>query len=458
MADRRRRRLRPHPQRDLDRRGDAAAPPGRRRSPTTPSSWSTPPRPPAACASTRPRSTSTTSPRRSASASDGGLWLAAVSPAADRAHRAHRRVGPLDPGVARPRASRSTTRRKDQTYNTPGAGHDLPRRRSRSSGSTATAGSSGPRPAATGRPRSSTRGPRRATYATPFVAEPAERSHVVATIDLDERIDANVVSKVLRANGIVDTESYRKLGRNQLRIAMFPAIEPDDVAALTRCIDHVVAALRLTPRGDRSRRSARRVHASGVAATDRGMAMPTTAEVRATLTGPGGPFEVVTDVVDGVEMKVYKDRLPHLRSVAELAAARGRRPAVPRLRRRAGSASAEFFRLGQHGVGRAARPVRLRPRRPGGRAVGQQPRVVRELLGHRQPRRRSSSGSTAGGRPTRSSTACRTPAPRSWSPTGAGSSASPTTSTSCPTSRPSSSSTPTPPTSAAIPGCTASTS
>ena len=68
------------------------------------------------------------------------------------------------------------------------------------------------------------------------------RSQVVGTIDL-EGVDADTVAKVLRANGIVDTESYRKLGRNQLRIAMFPAIEPDDVALLTHCIDHVVAAL-----------------------------------------------------------------------------------------------------------------------------------------------------------------------------------------------------------------------
>ena len=75
------------------------------------------------------------------------------------------------------------------------------------------------------------------------MADPAERSHVVATIDLDDTVDADAVSAVLRANGIVDTEPYRKLGRNQLRIALFPAIEPDDVAALTRCIDHVVAGL-----------------------------------------------------------------------------------------------------------------------------------------------------------------------------------------------------------------------
>jgi phosphoserine aminotransferase len=83
----------------------------------------------------------------------------------------------------------------------------------------------------------------RSDYASPYVADADDRSHVVATIDLDDEIDAGQVSKILRANGIVDTEAYRKLGRNQLRVAMFPAIEPDDVAALTACIDHVVAAL-----------------------------------------------------------------------------------------------------------------------------------------------------------------------------------------------------------------------
>ncbi len=81
------------------------------------------------------------------------------------------------------------------------------------------------------------------SFATPYVVEPSERSHVVATIDFDPGVDANAVAATLRANGIVDTESYRKLGRNQLRIALFPAIEPDDVTALTACIDHVVASL-----------------------------------------------------------------------------------------------------------------------------------------------------------------------------------------------------------------------
>jgi phosphoserine aminotransferase len=80
-------------------------------------------------------------------------------------------------------------------------------------------------------------------YATPFVAKPAERSHVSATVDFDDRVDAAAVAATLRANGIVDTEPYRKLGRNQLRIAMFPAIEPGDVAVLTRAIDYLVERL-----------------------------------------------------------------------------------------------------------------------------------------------------------------------------------------------------------------------
>jgi phosphoserine aminotransferase len=80
-------------------------------------------------------------------------------------------------------------------------------------------------------------------YATPFVREPAHRSQVVGTVDFDEAVDAAAVAKVLRANGIVDTEPYRKLGRNQLRIGMFPAVEPDDVSALTTCVDWVVDQL-----------------------------------------------------------------------------------------------------------------------------------------------------------------------------------------------------------------------
>ena len=80
-------------------------------------------------------------------------------------------------------------------------------------------------------------------YTTPFVADPALRSQVVGTVDFADHVDASAVAKVLRTNGIVDTEPYRKLGRNQLRVGMFPAVEPDDVSALTQCIDWVVQRL-----------------------------------------------------------------------------------------------------------------------------------------------------------------------------------------------------------------------
>jgi phosphoserine aminotransferase len=78
------------------------------------------------------------------------------------------------------------------------------------------------------------------SYTTPYVADPAHRSLVIGTVDFDESIDAAAIAKVLRAHGVVDTEPYRKLGRNQLRIAMYPAVDPADVEALTRCIDYVV--------------------------------------------------------------------------------------------------------------------------------------------------------------------------------------------------------------------------
>jgi phosphoserine aminotransferase len=80
-------------------------------------------------------------------------------------------------------------------------------------------------------------------YASPFVADPAQRSQVVGTIDFADTVDAATVATVLRANGIVDTEPYRKLGRNQLRIAMYPAVDPGDVEALTACIDYVIERL-----------------------------------------------------------------------------------------------------------------------------------------------------------------------------------------------------------------------
>lgn len=80
-------------------------------------------------------------------------------------------------------------------------------------------------------------------FASAFVTDPAKRSHVVGTIDFTESVDASQVAKILRQNGIVDTEPYRKLGRNQLRIAMFPAVDPSDVEALTACVDFVVSQL-----------------------------------------------------------------------------------------------------------------------------------------------------------------------------------------------------------------------
>ena len=81
------------------------------------------------------------------------------------------------------------------------------------------------------------------SLATPFVADPAKRSGVVATIDINEAIDAAVIAQTLRAHGILDTEPYRKLGRNQLRIAVFPSVEPDDVRQLMHSIDHVIGQL-----------------------------------------------------------------------------------------------------------------------------------------------------------------------------------------------------------------------
>ncbi len=89
----------------------------------------------------------------------------------------------------------------------------------------------------------------RSAYVTPFVTDPAMRSPVVGTIDFSNEVSADAVAAVLRENGIVDTESYRKLGRNQLRIGMFPAVDPGDVAALTACIDYVAERLALTHEG-----------------------------------------------------------------------------------------------------------------------------------------------------------------------------------------------------------------
>jgi phosphoserine aminotransferase len=170
--------------------------------------------------------------------SDGGLWLALMSPAAvERVHQiaASGRYVPdfLSLRVALENAVR------DQTYNTPAV---------------ATLflladqvewmlGQGGLEWTAARTARSAAilyTWAEQAAYADPFVADPAHRSQVVATIDLADGLSADAMAATLRANGIVDTESYRKLGRNQLRIGMFPAVDPADVQALTTCIDYVV--------------------------------------------------------------------------------------------------------------------------------------------------------------------------------------------------------------------------
>jgi phosphoserine aminotransferase len=92
----------------------------------------------------------------------------------------------------------------------------------------------------------------RSEFATPFVADPAMRSPVVGTIDFADGVSADAIAGVLRENGIVDTDSYRKLGRNQLRIGMYPAVDSDDVTALTECIDYVAGRLALAPRAKRT--------------------------------------------------------------------------------------------------------------------------------------------------------------------------------------------------------------
>ncbi len=175
-------------------------------------------------------------------ASDGGLWLAACSPSAIErietiAASDRWRPASLDLGIA------LTNSRADQTYNTPAiatlvmldaqirwmlehGGLDWATGRSAQSAQTLYGWAD------------------QRDWATPFVADPAKRSNVVGTIDLDESISADDVCAALRANGIVDTDSYRKLGRNQLRIGMFPAIDPADVEALVGCIDLVVEQLR----------------------------------------------------------------------------------------------------------------------------------------------------------------------------------------------------------------------
>jgi phosphoserine aminotransferase len=174
-------------------------------------------------------------------AADGGLWLAVFSPAAlERAARIHASGRHIPEFFSLPTAIDNS--RKNQTYNTPALatlfllanqldwinGHGgLNWAVERTADSSARLYGWADKVA----------------YATPFVTDPGKRSQVVGTIDFNDAIDAAAIAKTLRANGIVDTEPYRKLGRNQLRVAMFPAVDPADVEALTACIDYVVDKL-----------------------------------------------------------------------------------------------------------------------------------------------------------------------------------------------------------------------
>jgi phosphoserine aminotransferase len=174
-------------------------------------------------------------------ASDGGLWFAACSPKAIeriKEIKASKRWMPasLDLSIALDNSV------ANQTYNTPALATLI-----MFDDQLKWMNSNGGLPFAAGRSAESARAlyswADARDFATPFVKDLAQRSNVVGTIDIDG-VDANDICKVLRANGIVDTDSYRKLGRNQLRIGMFPAIDPADVAQLTRCIDSVVEHLK----------------------------------------------------------------------------------------------------------------------------------------------------------------------------------------------------------------------
>jgi phosphoserine aminotransferase len=174
-------------------------------------------------------------------ASDGGLWLALMSPAAQE------RVGEIASGgrwipefLSLSTALDNSL--KDQTYNTPAIA-TLVLLADQLEWMLHVGGLDGCVERTTASSTHLYSWAEASEYATPFVADPAKRSLVVGTVDFDDSVDAAAVAKTLRANGIVDVEPYRKLGRNQLRVAMFPAIEPEDVKALTACVDFVVESL-----------------------------------------------------------------------------------------------------------------------------------------------------------------------------------------------------------------------
>ena len=174
-------------------------------------------------------------------AADGGLWIALMSPAALERAAAFASSGRYVPEFfSLPTAIDNS--RKEQTYNTPALATLL-----LMAEQVEWMLGNGGLPWAVARTADSSSRlytwAEKAPYATPFVADPAQRSQVVGTIDFTDAVDAAAVAATLRANGIVDTEPYRKLGRNQLRIGMFPAVDPADVEALTACVDYVAERL-----------------------------------------------------------------------------------------------------------------------------------------------------------------------------------------------------------------------
>ncbi|MFB9517880.1 phosphoserine transaminase [Streptomyces purpureus] len=174
-------------------------------------------------------------------ASEGGLWLAAFSPAAlERAKKIHESGRHIPEFFSLPTAIDNSL--KNQTYNTPALStlFLLNEQLKWINGQGGLAWSTARTADSSSRLYTWAE---KSSYATPFVTDPAKRSQVIGTIDFADGIDAAAVAKALRANGIVDTEPYRKLGRNQLRIAMFPAIDPADVEALTACVDYVIDKL-----------------------------------------------------------------------------------------------------------------------------------------------------------------------------------------------------------------------
>jgi phosphoserine aminotransferase len=174
-------------------------------------------------------------------ASDGGLWVAACSPAALSRIRAIKASGRWIPASMDLTIALDNST-KDQTYNTPALAtlwllrHQLDWMAANGGLEWAASRCDQSAEILYGWAEAS-------SFATPFVAKPDERSPVVGTVDLDDAVPHQTVCAVLRANGIVDTEPYRKLGRNQMRVGMFPAVDPPDVEALTRCVDHVVERL-----------------------------------------------------------------------------------------------------------------------------------------------------------------------------------------------------------------------